>query len=175
MLSTILTCSTPVLRLSLLCAATQYRPVAEWQTAVGGSLPGTPVQGGVDSNGEPIYVGRAHHNGDNIPGKVVPSHGCCYVSWSGDEHSHHDYQVLCNPSYSQLEWQWADGSNIPPGAIQGGATADGEPLYIGRHEHDGSMTIGKVHPSHGCVYLPFGGSEHSYSNYEILVCRSICF
>lgn len=36
------------------------------------------------------------------------------------------------------------GSNIPPEAVVGGQTSDGEPLYVGRVHHAGSHTIGKV-------------------------------
>ena len=45
---------------------------------------------------------------------------------------------------------------------------DSEPLFIGRHEHGGSLVIGKVHLSHGCLYIPFGKKEVKYSFYEIL-------
>ena len=36
----------------------------------------------------------------------------------------------------------------------------------------GVMTPGKIHPSHDCLYVSFGGYEYSYKhNYEILVSR----
>lgn len=55
-------------------------------------IPYNAVPGGEDS-GETIYIGRAVHNGEVIPGKVVPSHRCCYVASAGAEHSHREYQV----------------------------------------------------------------------------------
>uniref|UniRef100_A0A1W7RA66 Methyltransferase-like protein n=1 Tax=Hadrurus spadix TaxID=141984 RepID=A0A1W7RA66_9SCOR len=156
------------------CGPTHYRPVAEWLFGSSGQVPPCAVQGGYDG-GDTIYVARAHHNGDNIPGKLLPSHGCVYVSWGGEEHSHHSYEVLCNPQGSQLEWKYCGGGDVPSGAVQGGTTADGEPLYIGRHEHEGTMTVGKVQPSHQVLYIAYGGREHRYSEYEVLVCRSIAF
>lgn len=30
------------------------------------------------------------------------------------------------------------------------------------------MCVGKVHPSHGCAYFPWGGEEHSEKSYEVL-------
>ena len=30
------------------------------------------VRGGIDADGSVIYVGRAFHNGDMIPAKVIP-------------------------------------------------------------------------------------------------------
>jgi hypothetical protein len=51
----------------------------------------------------------------------------------------------------------------------GGKTEDGETLYIGRVKHDGTLTIGKVQPSHGVCYISYGGKEIRYSDFEILV------
>jgi hypothetical protein len=56
--------------------------------------------------------------------------------------------------------------------ILGGYTLSGEILYIGRKIHMGVMTPGKIHPSHGCLYVSYNGYEYSYKhNYEILVSR----
>lgn len=55
------------------------------------------------------------------------------------------------------------------GALPGGQSEDGEPLYIGRVIHDGALTVGKVQPSHGCLYIPYGGQELSFKEYEILL------
>lgn len=33
----------------------------------------------------------------------------------------------------------------------------------------GSLTPGKVHKSHGCLYIPFNGKETSLRSYEVLV------
>ena len=49
------------------------------------------MPGGFDN--EQVYVGRASHEGALIPGKVVPSHGVCYVPWGGQEHGKTEYQV----------------------------------------------------------------------------------
>lgn len=43
-----------------------------------------------------------------------------------------------------LEWIKYDGGRLPSGAIQGGITEKGEPLYIGRACHEDSLTNGKV-------------------------------
>lgn len=49
---------------------------AVWVPTVGGAIPSGAFIGGED-NGEGLVVGRAHHEGALIPGKVVPSHGVC--------------------------------------------------------------------------------------------------
>lgn len=129
---------------------------------------------GGDDSGETIYVGRAVQGGDVIPGKVVPSHNCCYVSYGGDEHSHGEYQALVSDD-TQFDWLPSSGGAVPSGAIQGGACESGEPLYIGRTFHNGTLTIGKIHPSHRCLYIPYGGKERSYDSYEVLVCKTVNF
>ncbi|KAL6437001.1 hypothetical protein ACFW04_004965 [Cataglyphis niger] len=135
-----------------------------WCDASGGMVPPDAVEGGNDDG--PLFVGRAHHEGALIPGKVKPSHSVCYVAWGGEEHGKTDYQVLCgcNPT-----WVPTSGNNIPPNAIPGGETEDGEPLFVGRVSHEGTLTIGKVQPSHSVCYIPFGGSEVAFPEYEIMV------
>lgn len=65
-----------------------------WVNSSGGTIPPGAVMGGFDN--ENIYVGRAHHEGALIPGKVLSSHGVCYVAWGGGEHGKTDYEVKSN-------------------------------------------------------------------------------
>jgi len=129
-----------------------------------GVVPDNSVLGGFDN--ENLYVGRAQHEGAVIPGKIVSSHGVCYVAWGGAEHGKPEYEALTG---SNLQWVPAVEGQIPPNAVVGGTSEDGETLYIGRAQHDGSTTVGKVQPSHGACYIPYGGQELSYPEYEILV------
>ncbi|XP_030761870.1 uncharacterized protein LOC115886738 [Sitophilus oryzae] len=134
-----------------------------------GGIPSTALLGGHDVDGDAIYVGRAFHENDWIPAKVVPNKQVAYVAYGGSEHELTQYQVLCE---QRFDWLPSGGGNIPPGAVEGGRTADGESLFIGRVYHDGALSIGKVHPSHGVCYVPFDGKEVGHSNYEVLVLRS---
>lgn len=61
------------------------------------------------------------------------------------------------------------GDNIPPNAVPAGNTEDGEVLFVGRANHEGTVTIGKVQPSHKVLYIPFGGQEVPVPEYEVLV------
>jgi hypothetical protein len=58
---------------------------------------------------------------------------------------------------------------IERGAIIGGRTANGENLYIGKVQHENTLEIGKIHPSHKCMYIPYYGKEIKFTNYKILV------
>lgn len=135
-----------------------------WVDAANGVVPAGAIEGGSDD--EPLFVGRARHEGALIPGKVKPSHSVCYVPWGGGEHGKPEYQVLCggNPT-----WVPTSGGNIPSNAIPSGETEEGEPLFVGRVSHEGTITVGKVQPSHSVLYIPYGGAEVAFPEYEILV------
>lgn len=60
---------------------------------------------------------------------------------------------------------------VPEGAVEVGCADDGEKLYMGRAMHGGAQTPGKLHPSHGCLYIPFGGAEVLLTEYEVLVSK----
>lgn len=64
----------------------------------------------------------------------------------------------------------ASGGNVPDRSVATGEE-NGESLFIGRAQHEGSLTVGKIHPSHGVIYIPFGGQEIAYPEYEVLVIR----
>ncbi|ALC40662.1 CG10527 [Drosophila busckii] len=138
-----------------------------WVPAANGETPPGAMQGGFDSS-EQLYIARARHEGDLIPGKLHPSHGVVYVAWGGGEHGHNEYEVLCEGGGL---WVPVEAGNIPPGAFPAGETSEGEPLFIGRVTHDGTVTVGKVQPSHGCCYIPYGGEELMYKEFEIYVAK----
>lgn len=161
---------------SYLFSEMHHRPIVQWEAAHHGWVPHSKaVVGGYDVNGETLYVGRALLSGDILPGKIVPSHHTCYVPWGGKEHAVRDYQVLTLTGDIQLDWIHASNGHYPSGAIEGGMTGNGEKLFIGRAHHHGSHCIGKVHPNHHTLYIPFGGNEVSVKNYEVLCVKSIGF
>lgn len=60
----------------------------------GGNVPSNATHGGED-NGEVMFIARASFQGALIPGKLIPSHGCCYVAWGGVENPIPEYEILC--------------------------------------------------------------------------------
>jgi hypothetical protein len=82
------------------------------------------------------------------------------------KYRNNSFQVLCNRN---LKWIPSCAGAYVPNAVKGGHTRDGETLYIGRVMHENSLTPGKIHPSHECLYIPFGGREVPLRNYDILV------
>jgi len=138
-----------------------------WVPAKNGNHPKFAVHAGIDK-GNKLYVARARYNNGVIPGKVVVGHTSAYISYDGKEVPMANYEVLVAPP-ATLSWVDCLGSNIPPFALPGGQDPNGETYYIGRVFHQGTVTVGKVHPSHGTCYVPHGGLEYPYTDYEILV------
>lgn len=136
-----------------------------WVAAVDGEVPPEAVVGGQD--GEAQYVVRARHEGALLPGKLVVSHGVAYVPWGGAEHPHNEYEVLCGCTANWV--LCSGGSDIPAQALPAGETEEGEPLFVGRVQHEGSVTLGKVQASHGTCYIPYGGQELAFQDFEVLV------
>ncbi|KAJ8724421.1 hypothetical protein PYW08_015895 [Mythimna loreyi] len=122
-------------------------------------------------DGSPLCVIRSHHSGEFIPGKLAIKHRAAYVPHGGREIPVHNFEVLCCSPHA-VRWLHSSNGQVPVGAIAAGNTHNGEPLYIGRVRHMQSLTPGKVHPSHGCCYISFGGSEITHKTYEVL-CRIV--
>lgn len=59
-----------------------------------GHVPSTALYGGVDIDGSQIFVGRAYHEGDWIPAKVIPAKNVAYVCFNGEEHAKDHFQVF---------------------------------------------------------------------------------
>ncbi|CAH0399177.1 unnamed protein product [Chilo suppressalis] len=118
-------------------------------------------------DGSPLWIIRAHHSGEFIPGKLAIKHRAAYVPYCGKEVPVHNFEILLAQP-SAVRWLPGSYGQVPIGAIPAGNTHAGEPLYIARVSHQGSFTPGKVHPSHQCSYISFGGREMSFREYEVL-------
>ncbi|XP_004930634.1 uncharacterized protein LOC114246481 [Bombyx mandarina] len=125
------------------------------------------VAGYEGHDGSPLWVIRSQFQGDLIPGKLCVKHFSAYVPWGGKENAVQNIEVCCARP-ERVRWLESRDGVIPPNAVMGGNTAAGEPLYIGRAREQGSLTPGKVHPSHKVLYISFAGQELPHKVYEIL-------
>lgn len=69
-------------------------------------------------------------------------------------------------------WEPASDGNVAPGAVSTGKDGNDE-IFIGRAPFQGSMTVGKIHPTHRCLYLPYNGKEERATNYEVLLHKKV--
>lgn len=126
-------------------------------------VPDGAVQGGHDTCGTTLYVIRARHGNNLVPGKFSAIRCNAYVSYGGGEHLKHDFEVLVG---SCFHWDGGSNGSVPANAF---ATHDGgEALYIGRVPHAGSITPGKIHPRRNACFISYGGKEHCYKEYDVL-------
>ncbi|CAO1428337.1 unnamed protein product [Diamesa hyperborea] len=140
---------------------------AQWIACTAHSeAPPGAILAGNDIDGTEMFVGRALYQGEQIPAKVIPSKNIGYVPWGGQEIPVHEFEVLCN---GNVEWVQSSNGMVLPNAVPGGVSSSGEILYIGRGWWHGALTPGKIQPSHGSLYMPFGGMEVALKEYEILI------
>ena len=116
-----------------------------------------------------MYVGRTFYTTEEIlPCKVFLEKALAAYCISGYEYITDTFDVLDGSFYTWLSG-YSQG-NVPENAVVGGCcTTTGEDIYIGRADHDKTLTPGKIHPSHNCLYIPFGGREYKLLHYEVLV------
>lgn len=133
--------------------------------------PHNAVLAGHDTDRSPIYVGRAVHGYSEIPAKVIPSKQACYVTYDGQEIFKDNFEYLVGHGF---QWIGSANGHVPERAVFAGIDESGEEHYIGRAHHSGSLTPGKIHKSHQCLYIGYGGHEISMKQYEVLIAQHEC-
>lgn len=68
-----------------------------------------------------------------------------------------------------VKWVPAANGVIPTNAVVGGYRQNFERIYIGRAVHQNRLIVGKIVPRNGVLYIPYGGKEHKFTQYEQLV------
>ncbi|KAM8712943.1 hypothetical protein ACLKA7_013298 [Drosophila subpalustris] len=127
------------------------------------------VQCGTDHEGFDTYVARVYLHEDLLPANFVPHKRAVYAPWNCSAHHLNTSIDLLVVTDCELKWEQASHGNFPSNALKTGYAESGEVLYTGRALHDHRMLLGKVHPSHGVLYMPYAGSEVNTNSYEVLV------
>ena len=65
-----------------------------WVAAPNGQMPPGALQGGMESNGDKLYIGRAHYNGSLVVGKVHQGLRNLYIAFAGKEVTLTSFEVL---------------------------------------------------------------------------------
>ena len=88
---------------------------------------GDKIVGAVEGGSEPggMYVGRALHQNDLVPGKVHCTHRVLYLPWGHLEHGKQQYEVLIADVNARYDWIPSSNGQVPPRAIQGKVVLEG--------------------------------------------------
>jgi len=98
----------------------------------------------------------------------------CYVPYAGKEWpigQEADLEVLTSAPGAIVEWKGASNGQVIPGGI---GPFGNEGYYVGRAmcpAPENLNTPGKLHPTHQCLYISWGGDEKIYKDYEQLIIR----
>lgn len=127
--------STSLIISSILFSQLSAMAELRWQTGRDGYVPDGAVSGGVDIDGETLYLCRARRT----PGKLSRNDRAYLISYGGREIGYPRYEVLVANSY---RWVLLTG-DIPMGAVVGGKDDNGEPLYVCIASYHGIWVSGK--------------------------------
>ncbi|XP_036331799.1 uncharacterized protein LOC118743312 [Rhagoletis pomonella] len=129
------------------------------------------IQTGTDPDGNPTYVARVYFQDDLLPAGYVPAKGVAYASHGCNGYAFSQNVELLNNF--KHKWVADSDGHIPEGAIVGGYSELGENLYVARAQYNDKTLLGKVHPSHRVMYMPYNGIEVHTTEYEVLVQENI--
>ena len=111
-----------------------------------------------------------------IPAKAIPSKNACYVCYNGNEILKQNFEYLVGFGF---HWVGSANGHVPDNAVPSGNDPSGEVYYLGRAHHQNSLTPGKIHKTHQCLYIGYDGHEIAIKQYEVLVaqekCKFLCF
>jgi len=136
------------------------------------------------------FIAKAEVNWQFATGVTTRNGMVASIPYGSSEHLLHSFQILAAKNPNKLCWHKSSDGNVPKFAVCGGKDRR-ERLYIGRtctplndaktafhekleirHQCDGASRVGKIHPSHHCLYVSYNGREYVFPTYEVL-CHKI--
>lgn len=113
-----------------------------------------------------------------LPAHIDHDARLAHVVYAGNHHRLTEYVFVRGLDADAVEWTPSANGEILPLAVVGGRTERSEALYFGRHlQADATdapkWLLGKVHPSHGVLYVNVNDVETPFTEYEILVRRDV--
>lgn len=130
------------------------------------------ISGGLNENGDEIYVGRGTVKGQTAANNLIISGPRAGLYFPHSRTVHH---LTTGIEYFEREadcdYQWVASSDgkVVASAIQ----IDSPPytFYVGRVFAHNSYHIGKTTLEHKVTYYSYAGTEPDTPNYEVLVCK----
>ena len=128
-------------------------------------IPDDAVVGG-HVDGFKQFICQVYHQGDILPARIAQDSCLAVTSFDVSEIAATEYEYI---RIDNVEWVADERGHVPKNAVSGGRTVTGEELYIGRVEYLNNLIMGKIHPSHRCLYFAYHGRELNSKVYEVLV------
>lgn len=139
--------------------------VSDW-APVRGNLAVDGLHAGNEANGAPLLLIRTRWpNGSLQVGKYSTEYHMGYVPFGGVEH-----QVDRNLQVFTGSGVWVDASDgqVPFGAIPGGRSAAGLPIYMIRAPFQGGLVPGQLNLGTRRAVISYGGRWHIVGRYQVL-------
>ncbi|KAF5302555.1 hypothetical protein FQR65_LT00927 [Abscondita terminalis] len=112
-----------------------------------GVIPRDALAGGLDENGEPIYIGQVLYYDKLLPAKIYPYDKNAYYTWGTEYSTRENVKILCTPYPEKLRWVDTKKDElhllINTHLVKGGF----EPvydIYIGRGFHKMQTLVGRI-------------------------------
>ncbi|KAI8614151.1 hypothetical protein BC830DRAFT_1128840 [Chytriomyces sp. MP71] len=143
----------------------------EWMR-VGGPLPSNAIQLGRDTDGTPLYAGRAAFEGGWHVGKIHLNE--LKIGYGGKEHTiQNGFEVLCGSPHGITVLPQTGAVNLAglmKQPIDAGHEANGDRLFLAIFDDNGSVQVGKAgtHLMNGGSYC-YAGKELSALQYRVVV------
>ena len=137
--------------------------------------------GGMDIDGQVLYICRVRVNNETIPGKYSQNLNKCAVTYQNKELKYKRYQLLVDPNYGSYKWSPVRRPvrQLPPNIVLGGVSITGEFYYISQCRVQSqrmkriSEQIGKVQYDQSVkqwiATVPFSGHEIQCFDYSVLI------
>ena len=137
--------------------------------------------GGMDVDGQVLYVCRVQMNNQTIPGKFSTKLNKCSVTHKNKEIQYNKYQLLIESKFGSYKWtpMRRPVKKLPTNIVFGGIGHPGQFYYIGqcrvrsREMKRISEQIGKVHfdtsVRQWVATVPFSGHEIMCFDYSVLI------
>jgi Protein of unknown function (DUF3421) len=116
------------------------------------------------------FVGRLFHGGEFLPAEVSANCKIAVAVYENTLVTSTKFEVFTGTSFA---WVPSRVGGIPASAVASGKTLYGEWLFIGRAKFEDKIRIGKVHPSHGRIFVPYNSRTGTCQNYEVLVQKKL--
>ncbi|KAF2894445.1 hypothetical protein ILUMI_11734 [Ignelater luminosus] len=139
-----------------------------------GKVPSDALAGGIDYNGNPIFMGQIFQNGKITPAKIYPDDNKAYYGYGKEHSGTENIKILCSQHPERFVWIKTKHDEIhllTKHHIVLSGYHPGKTMYFGRVMYGRETSVGKVgagiNENRG-LYITQNGEEINFHLFEIL-------